>query len=110
MVRQRAGVANVVEHALVLARGSAIVPEHLPPPVPPTIAAGGVREEALAEMVRQWTELQLQDSRREAENLYERLLAVVEPPLLAAVLRITAATAWPRPSSSACTAPPCERS
>ena len=77
---------NAVEHALVLARGGAIAPEHLPPPVPPTIAAGGVREEALAEMVRQWTELQLADSRREAENLYERLLAVVEPPLLAAVL------------------------
>ncbi len=101
---------NAVEHALVLARGGAIAPEHLPPPVPPTISAGGVREEALAEMVRQWTELQLQDSRREAENLYERLLAVVEPPLFAAVLRITAAIAWRRRSNSACTAPRCERS
>ena len=100
---------NAVEHALVLARGGAISPEHLPPPVLPTITAGGVREEALAEMVWQWTELQLQDSQREAEDLHERLLAVVEPPLFAAVLRITAATAWRRRSNSGCTERRCER-
>ena len=44
-------------------------------------------EEALAKMVRQWTELQLQGSGKEAANLYERLLSIVEPPLLETVLR-----------------------
>jgi two-component system nitrogen regulation response regulator GlnG len=78
---------NAIEHALVLARGGLIAPEHLPPPSPPTITAGARGEEALAEMVRQWTELQLQGSAAEAANLYERLLAIVEPPLLETVLQ-----------------------
>ena len=86
VVRQRAGVAQ---------RGRARIgvgPRRRDCPGAPAAAgpADDLRrrraEEALAEMVRQWTELQLQDSHREAENLYERLLAVVEPPLLAAVV------------------------
>jgi two-component system nitrogen regulation response regulator GlnG len=78
---------NAIEHALVLARGGVIAPEHLPPPSPPAMTTGAVGEEALAQMVRQWTELQLQGAEKEAANLYERLLSIVEPPLLETVLR-----------------------
>ncbi len=77
---------NAIEHALVLARGGTIAPEHLPPPTPPSITTDAVHEEAMAQMVRQWTELQLQTSPA-AVNLHERLLAIVEPPLLETVLQ-----------------------
>ena len=78
---------NAIEHALVLARGGVIAPEHLPPPSPPAMTTGATGEEVLAETVRQWTELQLRGTEKEAANLYERLLSIVEPPLLEAVLR-----------------------
>ncbi len=78
---------NAIEHAMVLARGGTIAAEHLPQPTPPAVTAGGSREAALVQMVRQWTEAQLQGPPPEAENLYERLLALVEPPLLEAVLQ-----------------------
>ena len=78
---------NAVEHALVLAHGGAIGPEHLPAPTPPSITSNAVHEEALAEMVRQWAQLRLQGPPQEAANLYERLLAIVEPPLLETVLQ-----------------------
>ena len=76
---------NAIEHALVLARGGTIAPEHLPPATPPSITTDAVHEEAMAQMVRQWTELQLQAT-PPAVNLHERLLAIVEPPLLETVL------------------------
>jgi two-component system nitrogen regulation response regulator GlnG len=78
---------NAIEHALVLARGGAIAPEHLPPPTPPSITTDSIREETIAKMVRQWTELQLAGAEQQAADLYERLLAIVEPPLLETVLR-----------------------
>ena len=77
---------NAVEHALVLARGGTIAGEHFPPPTPPSITPDACCEESLAELVRQWARLQLQGTSQEAANLHERLLAVVEPPLLETVL------------------------
>ena len=77
---------NAIEHALVLARGGTIGPEHFPPPTPPSITSDAVCEESLAQLVRQWVEVQLQGPPAEADDLYARLLAVVEPPLLEAVL------------------------
>lgn len=77
---------NAIEHAMILARGSLIAPEHLPPPMaasapmPPT-HAGPVSDDAIAALIRQWAEIHLQDSTG-AADLYERLLKVVEPPLL----------------------------
>ncbi len=80
---------NAVEHALIIARGGMIEPEHLPPPAPPIWPAAPTPahslDQRLAELVRQWTERQLAESADKGQ-LYERLLQVVEPPLLTAVL------------------------
>ncbi len=76
---------NAVEHAVILARGGPIEPAHLPPP-----AAGEPREptdaETIAATVRRWAECQFESS-ADAEDLYVRLLGLVEPPLLEVVLR-----------------------
>jgi len=76
---------NAVEHAVILAPGGRIAPEHLPPPTPASVSAGGTTEEILAALVRQWAEAQLRDP-QQAQDLYARLLELVEPPLLEAAL------------------------
>ncbi|MGA2064598.1 MAG: sigma-54 dependent transcriptional regulator [Thermoguttaceae bacterium] len=83
---------NAIEHAMILARGGIIAPEHLPPPLLPLGtagtsggAAGALREDALAALVRGWAEAQLAGS-EDSRNLYEQFLSLVEPPLLQAVL------------------------
>ncbi|HEY1603922.1 MAG TPA: sigma-54 dependent transcriptional regulator [Pirellulales bacterium] len=75
---------NAVEHAVIVARGGAIGPEHLPAPV----MFAGERSEGgdIAGLVRRWAENQFRDSSG-AEDLYERLLDLVEPPLLEVALR-----------------------
>jgi len=78
---------NAIEHAMIVARGNMIAPEHLPPPMMSTDvrrsigSEGQVSEEAILGLIRQWAKLQLQDPAG-AENLYERFLKFVEPPLL----------------------------
>jgi two-component system nitrogen regulation response regulator GlnG len=74
---------NAVEHAMILARGGIIGPEHLPPPLLPAGLGrpGHSDEEALAMLIRSWTEAQLQAA-PEVQDLYERFLRMVEPPLL----------------------------
>ncbi len=75
---------NSIEHAMVLARSGAIMPEHLPPPAPASMTAAAIRSDALPALIRQWTENQL-----DAENLddlYDRLLRLVEPPMLKAAM------------------------
>jgi two-component system nitrogen regulation response regulator GlnG len=80
---------NVVQHAMVMAAGGVILPEHLP------IAAGGAApapvvggtleqlvEQKLAECVRGL-------GTRESANLYDLMLGLIERPLLRAVLRET---------------------
>lgn len=76
---------NAIEHAMILARGGIIGPEHLPPPLVPATVAAPTSEEAVAQMIRQWAELQLQDPAG-GEDLYERFLKFVEPPLLRAAM------------------------
>jgi two-component system nitrogen regulation response regulator GlnG len=76
---------NAVEHAVILARGGPIEPAHLPPaataePREPT------DEETIAATVRRWAEC-LFESAADAEDLYARLLGLVEPPLLEVALR-----------------------
>jgi two-component system nitrogen regulation response regulator GlnG len=82
---------NAIEHALILARGGIIAPEHLPPPLLPAglrhlFGGRGSDEEALALLIRSWTEAQLQDT-PEVQDLYERFLRMVEPPLLKTALQ-----------------------
>jgi two-component system nitrogen regulation response regulator GlnG len=76
---------NAIEHAMILARGGIIAREHLPPPMLPLGTAGPLREDALAMLVGGWARAQLAAD-PDAQNLYEQFLALVEPPLLEAVL------------------------
>jgi two-component system nitrogen regulation response regulator GlnG len=79
---------NVVQHAMVMAAGGVILPEHLPiapGAAPPPAAAGTLEqlvEQKLAECVRGL-------GRRESANLYDLLIGLVERPLLRAVLQET---------------------
>jgi two-component system nitrogen regulation response regulator GlnG len=75
---------NVIEHATILARGAAIRPEHLPPPVP---ATGQVTspDQAIAEALRAWARAQWSPG-TQPENLYDRLLELIEPPVLGVAL------------------------
>ncbi|TXT37389.1 MAG: two-component system NtrC family nitrogen regulation response regulator GlnG [Planctomycetota bacterium] len=77
---------NAIEHAVIMARGGQIEPDQFPPPAP----SAGVTTDAepitaLSQLIRQWTESRLQEN-GEQEDLYERFLSLVEPPLLRATL------------------------
>lgn len=76
---------NAVEHAMILARGGVIAPDHLPAPTPPSVSAGLVQEDTLASLVRQWAESQLHGT-SDPGDLYDQLMKIVEPPLFAAAL------------------------
>ncbi len=69
---------NAMEHAVILARGGPILPEHLPAPL--AQAAGA---DTFPWVIRSWILSQ------PMEFLYEKLLAKVEPILLEEVLRMT---------------------
>ena len=71
---------------MILARGGIISSEQLPPPVLPA-GFGHVRqEEAIAMLIRNWAQAQLEDG-GEVQDLYERFLRLVEPPLLKVALQ-----------------------
>jgi two-component system, NtrC family, nitrogen regulation response regulator GlnG len=83
---------NAVEHAMILARGGMIAPEHLPPPMLPMTAkdAGKKipetidpknREKTMVALIREWTEQQFAQP-DQAANVYDRFLQLTEPPLL----------------------------
>jgi two-component system nitrogen regulation response regulator GlnG len=80
---------NAIEHAMILARGGSIAPEHLPPPLAEMAGERGAesvsQEEALVALVRGWAERQLRDPAG-GEDLYDRLLRCMEQPLLEAVM------------------------
>ena len=80
---------NVVQHAMVMAAGGVILPEHLP------IAAGGAAPAPVVEgTLEQLVEQKLAEcvrglGTRESANLYDLMLGLIERPLLRAVLRET---------------------
>jgi two-component system nitrogen regulation response regulator GlnG len=76
---------NALEHALVLARGGAIGKEHLPAPVLPAGHAPTDTNEAIDGLLRAWADGQLNEQ-NPSDLIHERLLALVEPPVLAAAL------------------------
>ena len=76
---------NALEHALILARGGPIAPEHLPPPMLPPPSDQASDEQSLAALVSRWAESQLLKPEEEQE-LYGELLKIVEPPLFAKTL------------------------
>jgi two-component system nitrogen regulation response regulator GlnG len=80
---------NAVEHAVIVARGGTIMPEHLP-----AVAASAMVPQAtdgddvttqIHALLQQWTASHLADS-HQTGNLYEQLLTLVEPPVMQAVL------------------------
>jgi two-component system nitrogen regulation response regulator GlnG len=74
---------NALEHAVIMARGGLLLPEHLPP-VAPRPARDDSLPEQLTSLVRRWADDQLQQS--ETGNLHAELLSLVEPPLVKAAL------------------------
>jgi len=76
---------NAMEHAIILARGGAVLPDHLPPPTPPAAEPGLTSREMLAELVRDWTNREL-NRPTPPTDLHQRLLELIEPPLLETVL------------------------
>ena len=77
---------NAVEHAMILSRGGPILPEHLPPPTPAGAETGQTREAMIGSMIRDWAAHELRQA-EPIDDLYARLLRVVEPPLLQTVLQ-----------------------
>ena len=77
---------NAIEHAVIIARGGVIEPEHLPPPAPPAgQPMSALPTIALSQLIRQWAESRLREE-GDREDLYEQFLNLVEPPLLNAAV------------------------
>ncbi len=77
-----------MEHAAILARGGTIMPEHLPPSAPSGMVAQGAEvpmDQQIQTLLTQWTARQLREEDH-GEQLYEKLLALVEPPVLQTVV------------------------
>ncbi|MGB6042539.1 MAG: sigma-54 dependent transcriptional regulator [Pirellulales bacterium] len=81
---------NAIEHALILARGGIIMPDHLPA----SIQASAIKHQSpiedkpslIASLISQWAEAQL-NGPQETADLYEQLLSIVEPALLEQALQ-----------------------
>ncbi len=80
---------NVIQHAMVMATGGVILPEHLP--IGPVSAAASAKAEAtIEELIARKLEGCVRGLREKGSaNLYDLVLGLVERPLLRAVLRET---------------------
>ena len=80
---------NVVEHALIVARGGAILPEHLSTPITAELVQGEGREssslEQIHELIYDWANEAINDPARSSQA-YDELLKIVEPPLFKAAI------------------------
>ncbi len=80
---------NVVEHALIMARGGPLLPEHLSRPIAAEYVQGTSGEgqglEQISALLYSWARDILADP-AQSSQAYEALLRVVEPPLLKAAL------------------------
>jgi two-component system nitrogen regulation response regulator GlnG len=78
---------NAIEHALILARGRTILPEHLPPCLSIVSACDEAQQidGQVTTAVRRWAKRNLNDAEL-AGRVYDQLLEVIEPPLLEAAL------------------------
>ncbi len=79
---------NAVEHAVIVARGRPIRPEHLPPVATGAVAGPTPDVPDVHELLTRWTTRELRTGGPESIDspLYERFLELVEPPMLKAVL------------------------
>ncbi|MCS7022101.1 MAG: sigma-54 dependent transcriptional regulator [Gemmataceae bacterium] len=79
---------NALEHAAIEARNGPILPEHFPPPL--VLGQSAPLPERLQALVAQWVRLHwAADAPTPPTDLYHKLLELVEPALLAEVLRHT---------------------
>jgi two-component system nitrogen regulation response regulator GlnG len=85
---------NALEHAVILARGGPLLPEHFPVVSPALTPASP--EEQLASAVRSWLLPRLQELRESSApgELYRELLRCVEPALLDEVMRRLQGNRW----------------
>ncbi len=74
---------NAIEHAAILSRGAPIVVEHLP--APSTLGENGVApQQRLEQQISKWVADHV--DHEHPDGLHEQFLALVEPPLIRAVL------------------------
>jgi DNA-binding NtrC family response regulator len=80
---------NAIERAAIVARGRDIRVEHLPPPARVDVPSLGPAKDHLRSQIVAWIEAELRSPSPSAteSTLYDRVLALVEPPLLESVLR-----------------------
>ena len=84
---------HALEHAAIVARGGALLPEHFPPQV--TLPAGANPADRLAATVRDWLVEQIGvSSPQPPQNLYLELLRSIEPVLLEEVMRRVQGNRW----------------
>jgi two-component system nitrogen regulation response regulator GlnG len=72
---------NAVEHALMLARGGAVLPEHLPAPATRPVAESPDLAATIRGGLQTWAQQQWQAG-QQPDDLYQRMLELVEPPVL----------------------------
>jgi two-component system nitrogen regulation response regulator GlnG len=81
---------NAIERAAIVARGADIRVEHLPSPARLDSLSTGIGKADLRSQIIAWIEAEMRDlslSSATEPTLYDRVLALVEPPLLESVLR-----------------------
>lgn len=76
---------NAVERASIVARGDTIDPEHLPHPVSRPPSDPATAEENLCRQTTAWISERM-DADDAADDLHQRFLGVIEPPLLAEIM------------------------
>lgn len=80
---------NAIEHAALRARGGTILPDDLPAAVSQSFLGMGEAspgsEAEIGVLLKAWAEAQLRDS-EQAANIYEQLLALIEPPVMEVAL------------------------
>lgn len=79
---------NAVEHARIMARGGQVMAEHLPAPLAVTgdPISGASLEAEVRALLKEWAEEAVHGDTDHAGRIYDRLLALVEPPAFRAVL------------------------
>lgn len=83
---------NAIEHAVIVARGGPLLPEHFP--AAPGLHAANPKEQ-IAAAVLNWLTERIKAAGPEApKELYEELLHCVEPPLLEEIMRRLQGNRW----------------
>jgi len=83
---------NALEHAVILARGGPLLPEHFPSA--PAMTAGNPKQQLAAAVVAWLTERIKAAGSEAPANLYQELLDSVEPALLEEVMRRIHGNRW----------------